>query len=104
MAYRSGRHFLQIPGPRPIPERVMRAMDMPVIDHRGPEFGELGERVLDKLKGVFKTEQPVVVFPSSGTGAWEATDVAVAHGGTGASPASAALAWPFSSSISATAT
>lgn len=77
MAYRSGRHFLQIPGPSPIPERVMRAMDMPVIDHRGPEFGELGERVLDKLKGVFKTEQPVVVFPSSGTGAWEAALVNV---------------------------
>ncbi len=72
MAYKSGRHFLQIPGPSPVPDRVLRAMDMPVIDHRGPEFGELGARVLEKLKGVFKTEQPVIVYPSSGTGAWEA--------------------------------
>lgn len=72
MAYKSGRHFLQIPGPSPVPDRILRAMDMPVIDHRGPEFGELGARVLEKLKAVFKTEQPVMVFPSSGTGAWEA--------------------------------
>ncbi len=72
MAHKSGRHFLQIPGPSPVPDRVLRAMDMPVIDHRGPEFGELGARVLEKLKGVFKTEQPVIVFPASGTGAWEA--------------------------------
>ncbi len=72
MAYKSGRHFLQIPGPSPVPDRILRAMDMPVIDHRGPDFGELGARVLEKLKGVFKTERPVIVFPSSGTGAWEA--------------------------------
>lgn len=72
MAYKSGRHFLQIPGPSPVPDRVLRAMDMPVIDHRGPTFGEMGARVLEKLKGVFKTEQPVIVYPSSGTGAWEA--------------------------------
>ncbi|MEM7405486.1 MAG: aminotransferase class V-fold PLP-dependent enzyme [Pseudomonadota bacterium] len=72
MAHRSGRHFLQIPGPSPVPERVLRAMDMPVIDHRGPAFGVLGKRVLERLKDVFKTEQPVIVFPSSGTGAWEA--------------------------------
>lgn len=77
MAYKSGRHFLQIPGPSPIPERVLRAMDMPVIDHRGPTFGALGARVLEKLKGLFKTEQPVIVFPSSGTGAWEAALVNV---------------------------
>jgi len=77
MAYRSGRHFLQIPGPSPVPERVMRAMDMPVIDHRGPEFGALGARVLEKLKGVFQTDQPVVIFPASGTGAWEAALVNV---------------------------
>ena len=72
MAYKSGRHFLQIPGPSPVPDRILRAMDMPVIDHRGPEFGEMGARVLEKLKGVFKTERPVIVFPASGTGAWEA--------------------------------
>jgi alanine-glyoxylate transaminase/serine-glyoxylate transaminase/serine-pyruvate transaminase len=77
MAHRAGRHFLQIPGPSPVPERVLRAMDMQVIDHRGPEFGELGARVLEKLKGVFKTESPVIVFPSSGTGAWEAALVNV---------------------------
>jgi alanine-glyoxylate transaminase/serine-glyoxylate transaminase/serine-pyruvate transaminase len=69
---RAGRHFLQIPGPSPVPERVMRAMDMPVIDHRGPEFQKLGKRVLHKLKGVFKTESNVFVYPASGTGAWEA--------------------------------
>ncbi len=72
MAHRSGRHFLQIPGPSPVPDRVLRAMDNPTIDHRGPEFGELGSRVLERCKEVFKTEQPVIVFPSSGTGAWEA--------------------------------
>ena len=77
MAHRAGRHFLQIPGPSPVPERVLRAMDMQVIDHRGPEFGELGARVLEKLKGVFKTECPVIVFPASGTGAWEAALVNV---------------------------
>lgn len=77
MAHRAGRHFLQIPGPSPVPERVLRAMDMQVIDHRGPEFGELGARVLEKLKGVFKTENPVIVFPASGTGAWEAALVNV---------------------------
>ena len=77
MAHRSGRHFLQIPGPSPVPDRILRAMDMPVIDHRGPEFGALGARVLERLKAIFKTEQPVVVFPSSGTGAWEAALVNV---------------------------
>src|SRR5271166_2075754 len=69
---RAGRHFLQIPGPSPVPERVMRAMDMPVIDHRGPEFQKLGKRVLQKLKGVFRTEGNVFIYPASGTGAWEA--------------------------------
>jgi alanine-glyoxylate transaminase / serine-glyoxylate transaminase / serine-pyruvate transaminase len=68
----AGRHFLQIPGPTPIPDRVLRAMDMPIIDHRGPEFGKLGRRVLDGIKTIFKTRNPVVIFPSSGTGAWEA--------------------------------
>ncbi|MGU3538558.1 pyridoxal-phosphate-dependent aminotransferase family protein [Methylobacterium sp. A54F] len=75
MTSRTGRHFLQIPGPSPVPERVLRAMDMPVIDHRGPEFGRLGREVLDGARKVFQTEGPVVIFPSSGTGAWEATIV-----------------------------
>ena len=69
---RAGRHFLQIPGPSPVPERILRAMDMPVIDHRGPEFQKLGKRVLEKLKGVFKTRGHVFIYPASGTGAWEA--------------------------------
>ncbi|GEP05215.1 pyridoxal-phosphate-dependent aminotransferase family protein [Methylobacterium oxalidis] len=72
---RTGRHFLQIPGPSPVPERVMRAMDRPVIDHRGPEFGALGREVLAGCRSVFQTEGPVVIYPSSGTGAWEATIV-----------------------------
>ena len=69
---RAGRHFLQIPGPSPIPDRILRAMDMPVIDHRGPQFQKLGQRVLAKIKGVFKTESHVFIYPTSGTGAWEA--------------------------------
>ena len=69
---KAGRHFLQIPGPTPVPERVLRAMDMPVIDHRGPQFQKLGLRVLEKLKGVFKTKSDVFIYPASGTGAWEA--------------------------------
>ena len=72
MSYRSGRHFLQIPGPTNVPDRVLRAIDMPTMDHRGPEFGELGREVLDGLKHVFQTKQPVVIYPASGTGAWEA--------------------------------
>src|SRR5271169_949409 len=71
-ARRAGRHFLQIPGPSPIPERILRAMDMPVIDHRGPQFQKLGQRVLAKIKGVFKTDSHVFIYPTSGTGAWEA--------------------------------
>ena len=69
---RAGRHFLQIPGPTPVPDRILRAMDMPVIDHRGPEFKKLGLRVLAGIKTIFKTTGPVVIYPSSGTGAWEA--------------------------------
>jgi len=72
MTYKSGRHFLQIPGPTNVPDRVLRAMDRPTIDHRGPEFAELTLEVLHGLKGIFKTEQPVVMYPASGTGAWEA--------------------------------
>jgi alanine-glyoxylate transaminase / serine-glyoxylate transaminase / serine-pyruvate transaminase len=69
---RAGRHYLQIPGPTPVPDRILRAMDMPVIDHRGPEFKALGLKVLAGIKTIFKTSAPVVIYPSSGTGAWEA--------------------------------
>ncbi len=72
MASRSGRHFLQIPGPTNVPDRILRALAQPTIDHRGPEFGRLGREVLEGLRAVFKTSGPVVIFPSSGTGAWEA--------------------------------
>jgi len=68
----AGRHFLQIPGPTPVPDRILRAMDMPVLDHRGPEFQELGQRVLTGMKTIFKTAGPVFMYPASGTGAWEA--------------------------------
>src|SRR5262249_60761 len=73
MTRRAGRHFLQIPGPTNVPDRVLRAIDFPTIDHRGPEFGELGKKVLADLKRVFKSTQGnVVIYPASGTGAWEA--------------------------------
>lgn len=72
MPVHRGRHFLQIPGPTNVPDRVLRAMDAPVIDHRGPEFARLGQEVLEGLKAIFQTRNPVIVFPSSGTGAWEA--------------------------------
>jgi alanine-glyoxylate transaminase/serine-glyoxylate transaminase/serine-pyruvate transaminase len=68
----AGRHFLQIPGPTPVPDRILRAMDMPVLDHRGPEFQQLGQRVLAGMKTIFKTDGPVFMYPASGTGAWEA--------------------------------
>lgn len=68
----TGRHFLQIPGPSPVPERVLRAMSLPTIDHRGPEFGALGRKVLADLQNIFQTRHPVIVYPASGTGAWEA--------------------------------
>ena len=68
----SGRHFLQIPGPTNVPDRVLRAIDRPTIDHRGPEFAKLGLEVLAGLRRVFRTSQPVVIYPASGTGAWEA--------------------------------
>ena len=69
---KAGRHFLQIPGPTNVPDRILRAMDMPTMDHRSPEFAELGHRVLDGIKTIFKTDDPVVIYPASGTGAWEA--------------------------------
>ena len=68
----AGRHVLQIPGPTPVPDRILRAMDRPVIDHRGPEFARLGRRVLDGIKTIFKCAGPVIIYPASGTGAWEA--------------------------------
>ena len=68
----SGRHFLQIPGPSPVPDRILRAMSLPTIDHRGPEFGALGRKVLAAKQKVFKTRHPVIIYPASGTGAWEA--------------------------------
>src|SRR5690349_22301773 len=72
MPHRSGRHFLQIPGPTNVPDRVLRAIDRATIDHRGPEFGRMGLEILEGLKAVFQTRQPVVIYPASGTGAWEA--------------------------------
>jgi alanine-glyoxylate transaminase/serine-glyoxylate transaminase/serine-pyruvate transaminase len=71
-SHHSGRHFLQIPGPTNVPDRVLRAIDHPTIDHRGPEFAALGKAVVAGMKQVFRTEADVVIFPSSGTGAWEA--------------------------------
>jgi alanine-glyoxylate transaminase/serine-glyoxylate transaminase/serine-pyruvate transaminase len=73
MTYKSGRHFLQIPGPTNVPERVLRAISRSTIDHRGPDFAKLTFEILEGLKKVFKTDQPVVIFPSSGTGCWEAS-------------------------------
>ncbi|MEJ1974654.1 MAG: aminotransferase class V-fold PLP-dependent enzyme [Acetobacteraceae bacterium] len=72
MAFKSGRHFLQIPGPTNVPDRVLRAIDMPTMDHRGPDFATLGRTVLEGCQAVFQTSGPVVIFPASGTGAWEA--------------------------------
>src|SRR5262249_9487685 len=71
----TGRHFLQIPGPTNVPDRVLRAMDRPIIDHRGPEFQQLSHEVLEGLKSIFKTTAPVVIYPASGSGAWEAAIV-----------------------------
>jgi alanine-glyoxylate transaminase/serine-glyoxylate transaminase/serine-pyruvate transaminase len=72
MPLHTGRHFLQIPGPTNVPDRVLRAIDQPTIDHRGPEFAELGKEVLQGMRAVFKTTHPVIIYPASGTGAWEA--------------------------------
>ncbi|WP_454726913.1 MULTISPECIES: pyridoxal-phosphate-dependent aminotransferase family protein [Cupriavidus] len=68
----AGRHFLQIPGPSPVPDRILRAISYPTIDHRGPEFGALGLKVLEGIKTIFQTRHPVIIYPASGTGAWEA--------------------------------
>lgn len=72
MDFASGRHFLQIPGPTNIPDRILRAIGRPIIDHRGPGFASLGHEVLDGLRPIFKTGQPVIIYPASGSGAWEA--------------------------------
>src|SRR5215472_17025478 len=72
MEYHSGRHFLQIPGPTNVPDRVLRAMAAPTIDHRGPEFAALAREVLAGVKRLAGTAHPVALYPSSGTGAWEA--------------------------------
>jgi alanine-glyoxylate transaminase/serine-glyoxylate transaminase/serine-pyruvate transaminase len=71
----TGRHFLQIPGPTNVPDRVLRAIDQPVIDHRSPEFAKLATEVLEGLRPIFQTRGPVVIYPGSGTGAWEAAIV-----------------------------
>ncbi|MGE4167068.1 MAG: alanine--glyoxylate aminotransferase family protein [Xanthobacteraceae bacterium] len=67
-----GRHHLHIPGPTPVPDRILRAMDTPIIDHRGPEFSKLAKRCLDGIKTIFKTTNPVIIYTATGTGAWEA--------------------------------
>lgn len=72
MTHRAGPHFLQIPGPSNVPGRILRAIERPTIDHRGPEFQDLAKTVLAKIRPIFKTANPVIVFPGSGTGAWEA--------------------------------
>jgi alanine-glyoxylate transaminase/serine-glyoxylate transaminase/serine-pyruvate transaminase len=72
VSHTSGRHFLQIPGPANVPDSVLRAMAAPTIDHRGPEFAALARQVLQDIKGVFGTTRPVVIYPATGTGAWEA--------------------------------
>lgn len=73
----SGRHFLHIPGPSPVPSRVLRSISYQTIDHRGPEFGQFGLKVLEGIQKIFKTKQPVMIYSASGTGAWEAALVNV---------------------------
>ena len=70
--YKAGKHFLQVPGPTNIPDRILRAMDAPTIDHRGPKFAALSKSVLERIKLIFKSTDPVVIYPSAGTGAMEA--------------------------------
>src|ERR1700712_989703 len=72
MTYQPGRHFLQIPGPTNVPDRILRAIDRPTIDHRSAEFASLGRAVLAGMQRIVRTSGPVVIYPSSGTGAWEA--------------------------------
>jgi alanine-glyoxylate transaminase/serine-glyoxylate transaminase/serine-pyruvate transaminase len=70
--YKPGKHFLQLPGPSNVPDRILRAMDFPTIDHRGPDFTVLANECLNGMKTIFKTKSDVVIYPASGTGAWEA--------------------------------
>src|ERR1700730_11138537 len=79
--YKPGRHFLQIPGPTHVPDRVLRAIDHPTIDHRSAEFAELGKSCLEGVKDVFQTSSPVLIYPASGTGAWEAALVTTLSAG-----------------------
>src|SRR5580658_3104651 len=72
MTFHSGRHFLQIPGPTNVPDRILRAIDSPTIDHRGPDFAVMAKECLAGIKTVFKTEDPVIIYTASGTGGWEA--------------------------------
>ena len=72
MSSRPGRHFLQIPGPSNSPDRILAAMAKPTMDHRGPDFGIFGKKLLNDIRGIFRTKYPVIIYPSSGTGAWEA--------------------------------
>ncbi|APV51066.1 serine--glyoxylate aminotransferase [Betaproteobacteria bacterium GR16-43] len=81
MTHRAGRHFLQIPGPTNVPDRVLRAIDRPTIDHRGPEFQKIGLSVLEGMKRVFQTRHPVMIYAASGTGAWEAALVNTLNAG-----------------------
>jgi alanine-glyoxylate transaminase / serine-glyoxylate transaminase / serine-pyruvate transaminase len=80
-ARNAGRHFLQIPGPSPLPDRILRAMDTPIIDHRGPEFSKLAKRALEGIKTIFKTTNPVIIYTATGTGAWEAALVNTLNAG-----------------------
>ena len=80
MTRRAGRHFLQIPGPTNVPDRVLRAIDFPTMDHRGPEFGALGLRVLKGIQQVFQTKHPVAIYPASGTGAWNTSCASYVRG------------------------
>ena len=73
--YKAGRHFLQVPGPTNFPDRILRAMERPAIDHRGPQFAELSKSILERIKLIFKSTDPVIIWPSSGTGAMEASIV-----------------------------
>jgi alanine-glyoxylate transaminase/serine-glyoxylate transaminase/serine-pyruvate transaminase len=79
--YKAGKHFLQIPGPSNVPDRILRAMDYPTIDHRGPDFAKIGTECLSGIKTIFKTDSHVVIYPASGTGAWEAALVNVLQEG-----------------------
>src|ERR1700683_3586812 len=90
----AGRHFLQIPGPTPLPDRVLRAMDTPIIDHRGPEFAKLAKRALEGIKTIFKTTNPVIIYTATGTGAWEAALVnSLSTRGRVAGPGQFATLW-----------